>query len=195
MVSSQDLSSFQIKTENTALCIVDFQERLAAVMPAAEREACERNISLLLDLAARLGWPVLVCEQYPKGLGNTVAALAKPIDAFSGNLLRLEKLHFSATAAPEFGDLFARIDRTQWIVTGMETHVCVFQTVRGLLQLGAAVQVPEDAVVSRSSSNRTRGLALMQSMGALITCTETVIFDALGVAGTDTFKAMSRQLR
>jgi len=195
MISAEALASFQIRSEKTALCIVDFQERLAAVMPQAERDACERNIALLLDLAQRHAWPVLVCEQYPMGLGKTVARLAEPIKAFTGSLVRLEKLHFSATAAPGFAELFARMNRPQWIVTGMETHVCVFQTVRGLLQLGASVQVPHDAVVSRTISNRQTGLALIERMGAVVTCTETVIFDALVAAGTDDFKALSRQLR
>lgn len=185
---------YMVVPKEMALLVVDFQERLAAVMPEAERIACERNIMLLMELARRQGWPVIVTEQYRKGLGPTVAPLEAAL-ASCGDVHRLEKLHFSAGEAPGFAELFARAARLRWVVTGMEAHVCVYQTTRSLLNAGAHVFVPEDTVLSRSPANRHRGLALMGSMGATITCTETVIFDALGVAGTDDFKALSKQLR
>lgn len=194
-MDSRSLAAFRIRGGQTALCIVDFQERLAAVMPEPERIACERNIVLLLELAQRQDWPVLVCEQYPKGLGPTVPTLAGAVGARSDGVFRLEKLRFSATDDPGFDEVFGRINKSQWVVTGMEAHVCVFQTVRGLLELGVNVQVPEDAVISRASANRQRGLSLMSAMGTVVTSTETVVFDALGVAGTDDFKALSKQLR
>lgn len=194
-MNASNLGKFTIHGHEAALCIVDFQERLAAAMPEAARLACERNIVLLLELAQRQGWPVLVTEQYPKGLGPTVATLQKAIGARTHGVFRLEKLHFSVTAAPSFDETFAQVGRRQWVVAGMETHVCVYQTVRGLLERGITVHVPEDTVVSRASANRARGLALMESMGAVVTCTETLLFDALHVAGTDDFKALSKQLR
>ena len=194
-MSAGDLGKFTIHGNEAALCIVDFQERLAAAMPEAARLACERNIVLLLELAQRQGWPVLVTEQYPKGLGETVAKLQKAATARSQGVYRLEKLHFAATSDPAFDQVFMQMGRRQWVVTGMETHVCVYQTVRGLLERGVSVHVPEDTVVSRAAANRARGLALMQDMGAVVTCTETVLFDALHVAGTDDFKALSKQLR
>lgn len=188
------LDRYKIVPQEMALLLVDFQERLAAAMPEAERIACQRNILLLLELAQRQEWPVVVTEQYPKGLGPTVPDLTAALSA-QGHVHRLEKLHFSAAEAPGFGDLFQALGRKRWVVTGMETHVCVYQTVRGLLEAGAHVFVPEDAVVSRAADNRRRGLALMGTMNATITSTEAVIFDALQVAGTDDFRALSKQLR
>lgn len=187
--------AYKVSPSEAVLCIVDFQERLAAAMPEATRLACERNIILLLELAQRQGWPVLVCEQYPQGLGATVPSLAAAVGARSGGVFALEKVHFSATEAPGFDAIFQQIGRRQWIVTGMEAHVCVFQTVRGLLERGVQVHVPEDAVVSRSSANGLRGLTLCERMGAVVSCTETIVFDALGVAGTDDFKVLSKRLR
>lgn len=183
----------RIVPEDTALLLVDFQERLAAVMPEAERQACEQNISLLLDLAQRQGWPVVVSEQYTKGLGPTVAALADLLAAQAP--YRIEKLHFATTDAPEFPSVFSAIGKRRWVVVGMESHVCVFQTVRGLLDLGVQVFVPDDAVVSRAPSNRARGLAMMAGMGAVLTSTEAIVFDALHIAGTADFKAMSKRIR
>ena len=191
---SDNRDRYRIVPNEMALLVVDFQERLAAAMPQVERLASQRNILLLMELAQRQAWPVVVSEQYPKGLGATVEPLASAL-ATRPDIHRLEKLHFSAGDAPGFREIFDRLERPRWVVTGMETHVCVYQTARSLLSMGAHVFVPEDTVVSRSPANRHRGLALMGSMGATITCTETVIFDALGVAGTDDFKALSKQLR
>ncbi|MCG5055673.1 MAG: isochorismatase family protein [Myxococcales bacterium] len=178
-----------------ALFIVDFQERLAAAMPEPEREACERNVLLLIELAHRQGWPILVSEQYPKGLGTTVSPVASALAAKPELVSKLEKLHFAATDAPEFEQVFAGIKRARWVVTGMETHVCVYQTVRGLLARGRHVHVPEDAVLSRRLGHRARGLGMIQELGGVVTITETVIFDALKVAGTDDFKSLSKRLR
>lgn len=181
--------------DEMALFIVDFQERLAAAMPEPEREACERNVLLLIELAHRQGWPILVSEQYPKGLGTTVSPVASALAAKPELVSKLEKLHFAATDAPDFEQVFAGIKRARWVVTGMETHVCVYQTVRGLLARGRHVHVPEDAVLSRRLGHRARGLGMIQELGGVVTVTETVIFDALKVAGTDDFKAMSKRLR
>jgi len=121
--------------------------------------------------------------------------LAAAVGARKDGVFALEKIHFSATEAPGFEAIFQQINRRQWIVTGMEAHVCVFQTVRGLLQKGAQVHVPDDAIVSRTAANGIRGLTLCERMGAVVTCTETIVFDALTVAGTDDFKVLSKRLR
>ena len=189
------LQRYRLVPNDTALLLVDFQEKLAAAMPPADRQICEKNIILLLDLAARQRWPVVVSEQYPHGLGATVPALQTALQAHADAVHKLEKLHFATTDAPEFAATFAHIQRRRWVVVGMEAHVCVFQTVRGLLDLGAYVFVPEDAVLSRATSNRHRGLTLMSDMGATITSSEVVVFDALQIAGTPDFKALSKQLR
>jgi nicotinamidase-related amidase len=85
--------------------------------------------------------------------------------------------------------------RDQWIVVGMETHICVYQSVRGLRQGGAEVHVVRDAVISRQEANFLVGLGLIERTGAFVSSTETLVFDALGSAGSDAFKAMSRLVR
>jgi nicotinamidase-related amidase len=196
---------------DAALLVVDFQERLAAVMDPTERARCERNITILIELARRLAMPVVVSEQYPKGLGPTVAALAaqlgmagalvtgdataRPPALPAGYATRFEKVAFGCTAEPGFDDVLASVGRTQWIVVGMETHICVYQTARGLAARGLRVHVPADAVISRSADHRAVGLDLLGRAGALVTTTETVAFDALKVAGTDDFRAISRLVR
>jgi nicotinamidase-related amidase len=178
-----------------ALLLVDFQERLAAVMAPGEVAACERNISLLIELARRLKLPVVVSEQYPKGLGPTVAALKLALGEPGLTLHSLEKMEFACTDAPAFAQLQRDLRRDQWIVVGMETHVCVYQTARGLSASGARVHVPADAVISRSPANTRIGLELCSRAGAVVTASETVVFDLLRCAGTDEFRAMSRLVK
>lgn len=189
------LDDLRLPPAETALLLVDFQERLAAAMPAGERPDCERRIAILIEACRLLKLPVLVSEQYPKGLGPTVPALETALGAGALDLHRFEKLHFACTDDPRFAALWSRVGRTRWIVVGMETHVCVYQTVRGLRELGARVFVPADAVLSRSPANRAVGLDLCTRAGAVVSSVEAVTFDLLGCAGTEEFKALSRLLR
>lgn len=185
----------RIDGERAVLLLVDFQERLAAAMAPGDVAACERNIVLLLELARRLRLPVVQSEQYPKGLGPTVAGLRAALDPPEIVRHRLEKVEFGCTDAPGFDELYRTLGRDQWIVVGMETHVCVYQTVRGLVARGARVHVPSDAVLSRAPAHVRIGLGLCERAGALITCAETVVFDALRRAGTDDFRALSNLLK
>ncbi len=183
----------RIETDRAALLIVDFQERLAAAMAPDVVVSCERNIVLLIELARRRAIPIVVSEQYPKGLGPTVAPIAKALEGLT--VERIEKMAFSCVAAPGFTELYRRIGRTQWIVTGMETHVCMYQTARDLVVLGAEVHVPADTVSSRVPANVKVGLQLIERAGAIITATEALIFDALGTAGTEDFRAMAKLVK
>jgi nicotinamidase-related amidase len=178
-----------------ALLIVDVQERLAAAMPEEALGRAERNIGVLVEAARRFGLPVVVSEQYPKGLGPTTAPVEQALATLGPLAHRFEKLEFSACAAAAFEPLWETLDRDQWIVTGMETHVCVYQTARELCARGAAVHVAQDAVTSRSSSNWHTGLELISRAGGVVTSTEVVVFDLLGRAGTDDFKALSRLIK
>src|SRR5436190_10357456 len=130
------LAPLRVDPAQAVLLLIDFQERLAAVMDAAERAACERNILILVELARRLRIPVVQSEQYPRGLGPTVAAFTAALAAPDLQLTRLQKMEFACTEAPGFRALFddfQRAGRAQWLVVGMESHVCVWQTARGLL--------------------------------------------------------------
>ena len=177
-----------------ALLIIDVQDRLAAVMAPDAAAAVERNLITLAATAERFALPVIVSEQYPKGLGRTTAAVAGALESVR-NVCFFEKVEFAACTAPAWAEAVGPNPRSTWLVTGMETHVCVFQTVRALRAAGHEVIVLADAVASRAEGNWRNGLELCQRAGAVIANTETVVFDLLGRAGTDDFKALSRLIR
>jgi nicotinamidase-related amidase len=184
-------ADLRLDRARAAFLIVDFQERLAAAMAPGDVVLCERNILTILAAARRLEVPVVVSEQYPRGLGRTLPALRAALEEPGTKVERLEKVEFSCTDAPPFAELYGRLGRDQWIVAGMEAHICVYQTARGLLEKGARVHVPSDAVISRAPANMHVGLSLIERAGGVVTCTETVIFDLLRRAGTDEFRALS----
>lgn len=185
----------RIAPARAVLLVVDVQERLAAVMPDQARARVERNAVVLVEMARRLGIPVVVSQQYPRGLGPTVAPVEQALAGM--DVHRFDKVEFSACAAPAFASVRTALGprRDQWIVLGMETHVCVYQTARDLLAAGLAVQVPRDAVASRTKANWQVGLDLIERAGGLVSAAEVVLFDALGRAGTEDFKALSRLIK
>lgn len=186
----------RVQRQRAGLLVIDVQERLAAAMPADAMAQLTRNLAILCEAARRFRLPVVVSQQYPRGLGVTVAAVEEALAALPADQLhRFDKVEFSACAAPAAAGLWDRLGRDQWVVTGMEAHVCVYQTVRQLRERGAAVHVVRDAVVSRSAGNLATGLALAERTGAVVTSTEVVVFDLLERAGTDDFKALSKLIK
>jgi isochorismate hydrolase len=125
-----------------------------------------------------------------KGLGPTVASLREMLPATP-----IEKIEFSCGASKDLAREILGSGRRQVIAVGMESHVCVFQTVRDLLRKDFQVFLPGDAVVSRTEENRQVGLNLCEKAGAVVTSTETVLFDLLGTAGTPEFKELSPLIR
>jgi nicotinamidase-related amidase len=187
-----------------ALLVIDIQERLVPAMPPAIAAQVIKNTNLLIGAAARLGVPIVVSQQYPKGLGPIVPEVAGALEAAQGtgaDVYRLDKVEFSAVAAPGFEQLppaqktGALMAREQWIVCGMETHICVYQTVRDLIGPATAVHVATDAVCSRTKANWKIGVELARSVGALVTSAETVMFDLVKQAGTDEFKVLSKAIK
>lgn len=130
---------------------------------------------------------MIFTEQYVKGLGSTLTELKGRAPAASC----YEKLTFSCCGNEAFLKQLKESGRTQIIVTGMETHVCVLQTVIDLLNAGFNVHVVRDAVMSRSNDNRQTAIEAMVLAGAVPTCTEAVVFQLLKIAGTDSFKKLS----
>lgn len=185
-----------VERDRAALLIIDYQERLSAAMPEDIDAQARRNVTILIELARRFAIPVVVTQQYPRGLGATVADIEEALSGLDP-VHRYDKTEFSACEAAGFAAVREALgeDRDQWIVTGMEAHVCVYQTVRQLAAAGDAVHVVRDAVLSRKKSNWHVGVNLMERAGAIITSTEVVVFDVLGCAGSDDFKAMSRLIR
>ncbi len=177
-----------------ALMIVDFQERLATAMPEEILADVLRDTAILIQAARRLALPVVVSRQYPKGLGNTLPVVEEGLAGYA-DVHRFDKLEFSAAAAPELAALFPKLARDQWIVCGMEAHVCVYQTARGLIARGYQVHVPADAICSRATSNWKIAQGLLERAGAIVTSTEATVFDLLERAGSEDFKALSKVIK
>jgi nicotinamidase-related amidase len=177
----------------TLLVVVDVQEKLAPAMPAAAMTDLVRASTILLEAARLLGVRVVATEQYPQGLGPTLAPIAERLAALG--VTPISKLSFSACGEPAFlGAVHSPRPRAA-VVIGMETHICVYQTVRDLQLLGVDVHVPRDGVASRRDDHRDAGLDLCRRAGAAVTTAETVAFDWLGRASGDAFKAISRLVR
>jgi nicotinamidase-related amidase len=180
-----------------AVLVIDVQERLVAAMPSDQVTEVTRATTILVDAAVRLGARVLATEQYPAGLGPTIAPLAAELTR--AGVTPIAKVEFSACDNHDFERALARVLQEQRtraaIVVGMEAHVCVFQTVRDLAARGLSVLVPLDGVASRRHDHRTAGIELCRAAGATVTTMETVVFDWLGRAGTDAFKHLSKRIR
>ena len=174
-----------MRAATSTLLVIDIQERLCPALP--EAQALVEHSAWLVQVAQRLAVPVLVTEQYPKGLGSTVAALQEHLQGAAV----VEKLSFSAAADDA---LFAQPggERQQFVVCGAETHVCVLQTVFDLLARGRQVFVVEEAVASRTSANKALALARMRQAGAMIVSREMVAFEWLQRAGTEQFRDLSK---
>jgi nicotinamidase-related amidase len=167
------------------------QEKLAKAMPEEAMANLVRATTVLIEAARLLGARVVATEQYPQGLGPTIGVIREKLAEVKAPIL--EKVDFAATGAKGFADALGAPRST--IVVGMETHVCVYQTVRELAVRGIDVHVPIDGVASRRDDHRTTGLDLARACGATITTMETVVFDWLERAGTDQFKALSKLIR
>ncbi len=183
---------FRADVNRVGLLVVDVQERLAAVMPEKVMEEVAQRVGILLQSAQTLGLPVVVTEQYPKGIGPTVPSVRAHLPA---EWTALEKLDFSCWKEPTIANALTQTQRDQWIVCGMETHICVYQTVRDLCEQGMDVFVPEDAVISRAKHNWRIGLEMMARVGACRTSVEAVLFDLLVRAGTPPFKVISKLIK
>jgi nicotinamidase-related amidase len=177
------LKKHSLNSEQALFLVIDLQEKLMKAMEHAEK--VYKNTRIMLGVCLQLKIPAVVTEQYPKGLGRTVQGIAEKL----GEHLLLEKTSFSAVTKETLEQLQS-FGRRQLLVVGSETHVCVFQTVRDLLAAGFEVYLLQDAVCSRRKDNYKNGLQLMREEGAVITDTETAVFDLLKVAGTPDFKAI-----
>ena len=172
--------------EHSVFVIVDVQERLCRAMPHfGERLGPMRRAT---SIAGLLGVDILLTEQYPKGLGHTVPALAE--QAPSGTRV-FEKTAFSCWGSPQFAAAVEALGSRAVVLVGMETHVCVQQTALGALQRGYEVVLLADAVCSRSEEDRSTALALMRHEGVKVTSVEALAFDWLGDARNPAFKQVS----
>jgi nicotinamidase-related amidase len=183
--------TFFLDSEKAALVVIDVQDRLCQAMDEEWLAKLTKNVGILLESADELKIPVLFTEQYVKGLGATLSGLVEK----ASDAPRLEKMTFSCCGIPEFMERLRASGRTQIIITGMETHVCVLQTVIELREAGFKVHLVQDAVMSRDKRNWKVAVEAMTLAGAIPTCTESVVFQLLKVAGTDSFKRLSKLVR
>jgi len=179
------LDKYVLTQEEAVLMVIDIQVKLVPTMKHIDKII--KNTNTMISVAKKLGIPILVTEQYPKGLGKTVSEVIDNLEEVS----TYEKITFSSYTS-EVTAALEGLGRKKIIITGMETHVCVFQTVRDLLRHGYQVFVVGDAVCSRTKENYLNGLSLMSSMGAVVTNSETVLFDLMKQSGTPVFKELSQ---
>ena len=173
------------------LTIVDVQERLFNAMDAERRDDMVANVKILASAARRLDVPVLMTEQYPKGLGRTLPE----VKALLPDVTPFEKTAFSCADAEGFMDRVRALGADHVILSGIEAHVCVLLTALDLLGRGLRVSVVADAVCSRRAANLEIGLGQARQAGAVITATETVVFQLLGRADSDAFRELSKLIR
>lgn len=178
-----------LEAQNTALVVVDVQEKLWAAM--CDKEALAENTVRIVKGARLLGIPVLWTEQNPKGLGPTLSQVAQLLHDSEP----VTKLSFSSCGEEKFTEKLRSLRCTQILVTGMESHVCVYQTAADLLRMGYEVQIVADAVSSRTPENKSIGLRRCKDLGATITSTETALFELLKEAKGDNFKQMLKLVK
>lgn len=175
-----------ITPKDTLLLIIDLQGRLAGSV--FQSSAVETNICKLVRSCRILDVPVLVTEQYPKGLGKTILPI---MDLLPGNV-PVEKISFSCCGEEEFMKRLRGYNRNDILVAGMETHVCVYQTAADLLEFGYNVHLVTDAVSSRTEENKLLGIRCIEKAGASLTSTEMAVFELLRLAEGDRFKGISK---
>lgn len=183
------MDKYFLDKSDAVLVIVDVQERLAAVM--TQREKVVANCLRLIEGSGLLGVPLILTEQYTKGLGPTVSELRERIARYDP----VEKITFDCCRESSFITKLAETRKKKVILAGMETHVCVLQTALGLMNKGYSIHVAEDAVCSRTKENFRVGIEFMRNAGAVISCTETVLFQLLERAGSAEFKAVSSMIK
>ncbi len=179
-----------LKVDLSQLLIVDVQTRLIGVMPETEMAACLKRAGILAQAANLLAVPIILTEQYPKGLGHTDPALLATL----GTVQAVEKTAFSCLAEAKVKRQFSR-DRSQIVLAGMEAHICILQTALDLIAAGKQVCVAEDAIISRQSANKANAVARMRDAGCIISNTESIVFEWLGKAEGDAFKTISQLIR
>jgi hypothetical protein len=175
---------------NTSLLIVtDIQGKLASLMH--ERDELYSSVGILIEGAKVLGIPILWVEQYPQGLGPTVREVA----AHLGGLAPIPKKTFSSLRDPVILKAFENFNRSQIILAGIETHVCIYQTSMDLLTMGIETHIPEDAVSSRTLLNKRIGLDKIVRAGGHRTSVETVLFEMLEIGEGEEFRKIIRLVK
>jgi nicotinamidase-related amidase len=182
--------NFALEKKKTALLVIDVQDRLFSQV--------ERSCEVLLTIQKVikgfqiLDLPIVISEQYPKGLGPTIATLKA---LFEDDQVYYEKTTFSCMKDDQIKAYINSIKADQWVLVGMEAHVCVLQTAKDLLLKGMKVVVLNDAITSRSIYDFSTAIAELRDCGARISSAETVLFELLGDSQANEFKEMSQLIK
>ena len=178
-----------LNTDNSVLFVIDVQDRLVGMLKNSEEIA--NNNYILTKAANILGVPIIASEQYPQGLGNTISEVGNNINP--DNIF--EKTTFSALKDDSIKSKLNTLGRKKVILTGIETHICVYQTARELMMSGYDVYIVKNAVSSRKSKDYKTALELMRDCGAKLTCVETVLFEWLGSSKHPHFKEIQALIK
>jgi nicotinamidase-related amidase len=180
-----------LQAEDCALVVVDIQQKL--LPPIHKKDDLVRNSQLLIRLAGLLKVPALVSTQYAKGLGETVPEISSLLPEAEA----IDKVQFSCFGSDVFCSLLKRVPghRNTLLLCGMETHICVMQTALAALREGYLVHVASDAVGSRSEWNWKIGLERMRAAGAIISSTETIVYELIGSSASPVFKELLPYLK
>ena len=176
-----------LKIDDTVLIVIDVQGKLAQVMH--DKQALFSNLEKIIKGSQVLNIPIIWTEQVPEKLGPTLPALAALL---AGQTQPIAKSSFSCCGHPPFMEALTALNRRQVLLTGIETHVCLYQTAVDLLNAGYEVQVVTDAVSSRTAVNKHLGLERMQAAGAVPTSVEMALFELLRVAEGVSFKEIAK---
>ena len=179
--SDDSVEDSMLSKDRTALIVIDVQEKLFQHM--YEKEALENSLIRLIQGASVLQLPIVWAEQYPEGMGPTLSSLQKHLpDA------PIPKKTFSCYAHPPLADAIDQTGANQFLLGGIETHVCVYQTTKSLLKQGHSVEIVTDCVSSRTQANHQLGLRRAESEGAQLTSVEMCLFELLQKAEGDAFR-------
>lgn len=179
-----------LKPEDSLLLIIDIQEKLLTVQN--EKEKIQKNAATLTEAAKALDIQVVVSEQYPQGLGPTIADIK---DRLPENTKFYEKKNFSCCVDEDFNKLIESLEKKQILICGMESHICVHQTAYDLIQLGYDVHVIMDALSSRKDYECKVGIERMISYGAIPSCTEMALFEWLKCSSHPEFKTVQKLIK
>ena len=175
-----------LKSEKTALLIIDIQERILPVISNHQR-VVDNTLKLIKGFKV-MSLPIYFTEQYPKGLGPTVSSLIEEL----GELKPFDKMSFSCSGAGDLFEEFKKKNLSQIVICGIESHVCVQQTVLDLIENRIQVNLAADAVSSRKEIDYNTSLERMRQHGAEVTTTESILFELLNICGTPQFKDISK---
>jgi nicotinamidase-related amidase len=181
-----------VDRRSAVLVLIDLQERLAAAMK--RRAAVLDATGVLVRAAVLTGVPIVATRQYPAGLGDIEPVLRAALEtaASDTSVAFSDKIAFDCFADPEFSARIAQTGRSQLVIAGMESHICVTQTALSALREGHDVHVVADACCSRHDYAHEIALARLRTAGAVVTVTESALYELVGIAGTEEFRALLR---